>query len=258
MAIKNPLIIYSHKLQKATPTRRHNTPTLCTFPHLLLRPTTPHTALNSHLFIWQARHLVDILLLDHEGSQVGSVGGQEDDSEEGPHWHHDLTGGTFGILHGDGVVEDQTPEQPDGLTDGEGGTAGLWERNKRGGRGAKKDDRGKQENLFHRSQVLLHFIYIYSSLSWWMDGGDGDWIYSHSLVCQCSLDVVHGPHPLPWQPAVTDYLCSTYLSGGMTTCSRVETLPTVSSVVSETGRESEEGVDRCTAGYNYATVGAAV
>ena len=81
----------------------------------------------SYLLVREAGHRVDVLLLDHEGSQVGSVGGQEDDSKEGPHRHHDLTGGTLGILHRDGVVENQTPEQPDGLTDGERGAAGLWE-----------------------------------------------------------------------------------------------------------------------------------
>jgi hypothetical protein len=78
-----------------------------------------------YLLVAESRHLVHILLLDHEGCQVGSVGGQEDDSEEGPHRHHDLTGPTLGVLHWDRVVEDQTPQQPDGLADGEGGPSRL-------------------------------------------------------------------------------------------------------------------------------------
>ena len=78
-----------------------------------------------HLLVAEAGDLVHVLLLDHEGGQVGSVAGQEDDGEEGPHRHHDLTGGALGVLHRHGVVEDQAPQQPDGLADGEGGTAGL-------------------------------------------------------------------------------------------------------------------------------------
>lgn len=33
--------------------------------------------------------------------------------------YHDLAGGSSGILHGHRVVEDQRPQQPDGLPDGE-------------------------------------------------------------------------------------------------------------------------------------------
>jgi len=79
----------------------------------------------SYLFVRQPGDLVHVLLLDHEGGQVGGVGGEEDDGEEGPHRHHDLTGGAFGVLHRHGVVEDQTPQQPDGLADGEGWTVRL-------------------------------------------------------------------------------------------------------------------------------------
>lgn len=80
----------------------------------------------SYLFVWKTSDLVHVLLLDHERSQVGSVGGQKDDSEEGPHGYHDLTRGAFGVLHRYRVVKDQTPEQPDSLTDGEGWTVRLW------------------------------------------------------------------------------------------------------------------------------------
>ena len=131
------------------------------FPRHILSHTCSSTpqpsiiASNSHLFVWQARHLVDVLLLDHEGSQVGSVGGQEDDSEEGPHWHHDLAGGTFRILHRDGVVENQTPEQPDGLADGEGGTARLWEWHIR--RGSRKR---KTENDASRKSTSLYLYWL--------------------------------------------------------------------------------------------------
>lgn len=81
---------------------------------------------HTHLFVAQPRHRVDVLLLDHEGCQVGCVGRQEDDSEEGPDQHHDLTGGAFWILNGDGVVEDDSPQQPHWLPDCEGGPPGIW------------------------------------------------------------------------------------------------------------------------------------
>lgn len=79
----------------------------------------------SHLIVAQPRHLVHELLLDHEGGQVCSVAGEKDDSKEGPHGHDELAGGAFGILHGDGVVEDQTPEQPHRLAHGEGRSVGV-------------------------------------------------------------------------------------------------------------------------------------
>lgn len=84
-------------------------------------------SLHTHLFVAQPRHRVDVLLLDHEGCQVGRVGCQEDDGEEGPDQHHDLTGGAFGILDGDGVVEDDSPQQPHRLPNGEGGPPGIWQ-----------------------------------------------------------------------------------------------------------------------------------
>lgn len=56
--------------------------------------------------------MVHKFLLDHESSQVGRVAGQEYDSEEGPHRHHDLAGGPLGVLHRHGVVEHQAPEEP--------------------------------------------------------------------------------------------------------------------------------------------------
>ena len=77
-----------------------------------------------YLFVRESRHRVDVLLLDHEGSQVGSVRGQEDDSEEGPDQNHDLTGRPFWVFNGDGVVEDDAPQQPHRLPDGERRTTG--------------------------------------------------------------------------------------------------------------------------------------
>ena len=79
--------------------------------------------MTSHLLIREARHRVDVLLLDHEGGQVGGVRGQEDDGEEGPDQHHDLAGGALGVLDGHRVVEDDAPQQPHRLADGEGGPA---------------------------------------------------------------------------------------------------------------------------------------
>ena len=81
-----------------------------------------------YLVVGETGDLVDELLLDHEGGQVGSVGGQEDDSEEGPHRHYELTGGSFRVLHRHRVVEDETPQQPHGLAHGEGRSVGVWER----------------------------------------------------------------------------------------------------------------------------------
>lgn len=65
-----------------------------------------------YLFVTEAGHLVHKFLLDHESGQVGCVAGQEDDGEEGPHGHHDLAGGSFGVLDRHGVVEHQAPEEP--------------------------------------------------------------------------------------------------------------------------------------------------
>lgn len=80
----------------------------------------------THLVVTQSCHLVHKLLLDHEGGQVGSVAGEEDDGEEGPHGHDELASGAFGVLHRDGVVEDQTPEQPHRLAHGERGSVWVW------------------------------------------------------------------------------------------------------------------------------------
>lgn len=66
--------------------------------------------LNTHLFITQPSHLVNKLLLNHEGSQVSSVTGQEDDSKESPDRHHDFTRRPLGVLHRHRVVEDQAPQ----------------------------------------------------------------------------------------------------------------------------------------------------
>lgn len=65
-----------------------------------------------HLFVAQSGDGVDVLLLDHEGRQVGRVGGEEDDGEEGPDQHHDLAGGALRVLDGHRVVEDDAPQQP--------------------------------------------------------------------------------------------------------------------------------------------------
>lgn len=81
-----------------------------------------------YLFVREAWHRVDIFLLNHEGSQVSSVGGQEDDSKEGPDQHHDLAGGSPWVLHRHGVVEDNGPQKPHGLPDGERRAPGFWRR----------------------------------------------------------------------------------------------------------------------------------
>lgn len=78
------------------------------------------------LLIAQPRDLVHKFLLDHEGSQVGCVAGQEDDRKEGPDRDHDFAGGAFRVLHRHRVVEHQAPQEPHGLPDGEGGPVSIW------------------------------------------------------------------------------------------------------------------------------------
>lgn len=86
----------------------------------------------SYLFVREARHGVDILLLDHESSQVGGVRSQEDDSKEGPDQDHDLTSGAFRVFNRDRVVEDDAPKQPHWLPNSECWTTGSWgNRNRR-------------------------------------------------------------------------------------------------------------------------------
>ena len=84
--------------------------------HLTSTPQAEMKAKWPYLFVTEASHLVHELLLDHEGSQVGCVAGQEDDGEEGPHGHHDLAGGPFRILDRHGVVEHQAPEEPNSFS----------------------------------------------------------------------------------------------------------------------------------------------
>lgn len=92
---------------------------LCLSPPLVRPP--PSTWLwPRNLLVTKARNSVDVLLLDHEGCQIGRVASEKDDSEEGPHQDHDLAGGTTGVLDGNRVVEDQCPQQPHGLANGEG------------------------------------------------------------------------------------------------------------------------------------------
>lgn len=70
--------------------------------------------------------MIHKLLLDHKGSQVGSVAGQEDHSEKGPYGHDKFTGSAPGVLYWDRVVEHQTPQQPDSLTNSEGGPMRVY------------------------------------------------------------------------------------------------------------------------------------
>lgn len=74
----------------------------------------------THLSVTEPGHGVHVLLLDHEGGQVGCVAGEKDDGKEGPHQNHDLAGGAPRILHRHRVVEHQGPQQPDGFPNGEG------------------------------------------------------------------------------------------------------------------------------------------
>lgn len=81
---------------------------LCVFPKLYIKhnntPGNTHRTVNDrarYLFVTQSRDCVDVLLLDHEGCQVGCVGSQEDDSEESPDQDHDLAGGALWILNRD-------------------------------------------------------------------------------------------------------------------------------------------------------------
>ncbi len=80
----------------------------------------------NYLSVTKACYLVHKLLLDHKGSQVGSVAGQEDHSEKGPYGHNKFTGSAPGVLYWDRVVEHQTPQQPDSLTNSEGGSMRVY------------------------------------------------------------------------------------------------------------------------------------
>lgn len=81
-----------------------------------------------YLFIAQARHLVHKFFLNHEGGQIGSVTGQEDDSEESPHRHYEFTGGAFGVLHRYRVVKHQAPQQPHRFPHSKGRSVGIYRR----------------------------------------------------------------------------------------------------------------------------------
>lgn len=96
-----------------------------------------------YLLVREARHRVNVFLLDHERSQVSSVGGQKDDSKEGPDQHHDLAGGSSGILHRHWVVKDNGPQEPDGFPYCEGGAARLWPGSMARKKGREKGSRMK-------------------------------------------------------------------------------------------------------------------
>jgi len=66
--------------------------------------------------------------LDHKGSQVSSVAGQEDHSEKGPYGYNKFTGSAPRVLYWDRVVEHQTPQQPDCLANGEGGSMRVFKK----------------------------------------------------------------------------------------------------------------------------------
>lgn len=96
---------------------------VCALPRPVPTPGAPPPSTwlwPRNLLVTKARHSVDVLFLDHEGCQIGRVASEEDDSEEGPHQDHDLAGGAPGVLDGNRVVEDQCPQQPHGLANGEG------------------------------------------------------------------------------------------------------------------------------------------
>lgn len=98
-----------------------------TSARLTTRPGLGDSDRAPYLFVAQSRDRVDVLLLDHEGGQVGCVRSQEDDGKEGPDQDHDLAGGALWILNGDRVVEDNSPQQPHRLPNSEGGTSGIWQ-----------------------------------------------------------------------------------------------------------------------------------
>lgn len=82
--------------------------------------------IQSYFSVTEPSDLVHELLLDHEGSQVRSVTGQEDHGKEGPHGHYELTGRASGVLYWYRVIEYETPQKPDGLADCERWTVGVW------------------------------------------------------------------------------------------------------------------------------------
>lgn len=93
--------------------------------HLITKKKNPpknpqNTSIIAYLFVTQARNSVNVLLLDHECCQVGCVTGQEDNSEEGPNQHHDLTRSALWVLNWHRIVEDNPPKQPYRLPNGKG------------------------------------------------------------------------------------------------------------------------------------------
>lgn len=104
------------------------TPKIEHFPKLYIKHSNTLRTVNDrglYLFVTQSGHCVDVLLLDHEGCQVGCVGSQEDDGKESPDQDHDLASGALWILNRDRVIEDNSPQQPHRLPDGKGGTSGI-------------------------------------------------------------------------------------------------------------------------------------
>ena len=69
--------------------------------------------------ILDARKLVELLLGDHEGGQVGGVDGEEDHREESPDAGHEPGGESPGTVHLDGGLEEDCPDQPVGPEEGE-------------------------------------------------------------------------------------------------------------------------------------------
>ena len=68
----------------------------------------------THPPVLYAGQVVVLLLGDHEGGQVGGVGGQEDYSEERPDVGQEAAGDATRRVSGHGRPEQHGPDQPEG------------------------------------------------------------------------------------------------------------------------------------------------
>jgi len=62
--------------------------------------------------IIETREFMKLLSSDHESREVGSVDGEEDDSEHGPHIGHESRRETSRCVHMNGRLEENSPNQP--------------------------------------------------------------------------------------------------------------------------------------------------
>lgn len=86
-------------------------------PALATAPTA------SHLGVVNPRQLLESLVPDHDGSQVGRVAGQHEQAEDGPQVHEQTPGGALGCLAGHCASKQDGVAEVEGRGVGENGAA---------------------------------------------------------------------------------------------------------------------------------------